>query len=73
MEKIVKLYKTLSKTHILVGGRIANNGITVETQWTQRDIEKGKYIKYSKTHVITSKLEKLSDSKPFDTTNEYVY
>lgn len=70
MDKLVKLYKTLSNTPILTGGRISKTGMFVNTNWTHRCVEKGKYVKYSQLNIINDSLEGKFSSIPFNTTDE---
>lgn len=68
MDKIVKLYKNLSKSPNLTGGRIFHHAIN--TIWSQRNIETGKTVKYIRTHIINDKLSTTIGLLPIDITEE---
>lgn len=68
MDKIVKLYKKLSKTQSLTGGRIFQNAIN--TVWSQRNIESGKNVKYLRTHFVGDTFNNVKGLLPVDISQE---
>ncbi|CAG9862113.1 unnamed protein product [Phyllotreta striolata] len=69
-DKFVKTYKTLSQIPALVGGYIRSNGI-VNTNWTQRNLEKGKNTEFTRD-FFTNNCEKVAESLPFEVSNELI-
>ncbi|KAF5271938.1 hypothetical protein FQA39_LY07955 [Lamprigera yunnana] len=68
--KIMKLYKELSQIPNLTDARILNNGRAVTSIWSQRNIERGKIIKFSRTFLLAPDLTKQSDVPSLDISNE---
>lgn len=72
LDKVVKLYRSLSVIPSIVGARLTNNQTLVHSIWTQRNLERGENTKFNKTIGITSTLNKVFEALPYDVSNEYV-
>ncbi|XP_046143454.1 acylamino-acid-releasing enzyme-like isoform X1 [Osmia bicornis bicornis] len=73
IEKIVNLYKIIAKNPSLSGARIleaGNNGISILSGWSQRNLERKTNQKFYQTHVLNSELQVQSESFPIDVTTE---
>lgn len=46
------------------------NGLVINTNWTHRCIERGKFVKYSQMTFLNDKLESVTDSLPYDISTE---
>lgn len=69
-DSIMKIYKNLSQIPSLVDAKILNSGGAVTATWMQRNIERGKMIKFSRTYLLSSLLTKQADLSPIDISNE---
>jgi acylaminoacyl-peptidase len=70
VEKVVKLYRSLSFTPSLVGAKFTNNQTIINTIWSQRNLEKLENTKFVRCIGISPNLSKNFESLPFDVTNE---
>ncbi|XP_043515527.1 acylamino-acid-releasing enzyme-like isoform X2 [Frieseomelitta varia] len=73
IENTVHLYKTLARNPSLSSARIldvSENGITILSGWSQRNLERRTNQKFCQTHILDSKFQVQSDSFPMDTTVE---
>lgn len=48
------------------------NGVAVTAVWSERNLERGKFVKFSKTYFLNSELRKHLEFSPCDVTGEYV-
>ncbi|CAH0554422.1 unnamed protein product [Brassicogethes aeneus] len=69
VDKIVKVYKSLAQNPSLLGAYLCSNGV-VNSVWSQRNIEKGKTTKFTKTFVLDKNLKKIAETQPLDITDE---
>lgn len=74
---MVKVFKAVTQYPAPTSARIMNgvagsNAVTVSSSWSQRSLERGKSVKFQRTHFVDS-LQKASDLLPVDTTSEYVH
>jgi hypothetical protein len=49
---------------------IGNNTVTVLSTWSQRNLERGKSIKFQQMHFVDTSLQKSSDLLPVDVSFE---
>ncbi|CAK9801993.1 Acylamino-acid-releasing enzyme [Anthophora plagiata] len=73
VEKVVNLYKTLARNPSLSGAKIVeltDNGISILSSWSQRNLERKTNQKFCQTHVLNSKLQVQSEYFPIDVTTE---
>jgi hypothetical protein len=74
---VVRVFKAVTQYPAPTSARIMNgvvgtNEVTVVSSWSQRNLERGKPVKFQRTHFVNS-LQKASDMLPLDTTSEYVH
>ncbi|KAF5307909.1 hypothetical protein FQR65_LT06476 [Abscondita terminalis] len=69
-ENIMKVYKTLCQIPALTDAKILNNGAVITATWVQRNIERGKMIKFSRTYYLSSLLEKQAELYGVDISSE---
>ncbi|EFA09948.1 acylamino-acid-releasing enzyme [Tribolium castaneum] len=70
VDKVVKIYRSLSLVPSLVGAKLINNQSVVHSVWSQRNLERGENTKFVRTIGISPNLSKKYESLPFDITNE---
>ncbi|OAD53128.1 Acylamino-acid-releasing enzyme, partial [Eufriesea mexicana] len=73
IEKIVNLYKTLARNPSLSGAKILElheNKISIQSAWSQRNLERKTNQKFFQTHILNSELQVQSESFPIDITTE---
>ncbi|CAG9830078.1 unnamed protein product [Diabrotica balteata] len=70
VDKFVKTYKSISRIPAVVGGTIRSNGI-ISTQWSQRNLEKGKSTEFTK-EFFTTNFKKTAESMPIDVGTEII-
>lgn len=68
VDKIVKTYQVLTQIPALIGADLRSNGI-VKSAWSQRNIEKGKTVKFVKD-IFVSDVKKVAESLPLDISTE---
>ncbi|XP_018575043.1 acylamino-acid-releasing enzyme [Anoplophora glabripennis] len=68
VDKIVKTYQVLAQIPTVIGADLRANGI-VRSAWSQRNIEKGKTVKFVKD-VFVSDFKKVAESLPLDISTE---
>jgi hypothetical protein len=78
MDKVVKAFRAVTQYPSPTSARIMNavtvsSGVTILSSWSQTSLERGKSIKFQRTHFVDSLLQKSSDVVPVDTSSEYVY
>lgn len=64
----MKAYKSLTQIPAILGGTIRSNGI-ISSIWSQRNLEKGKTIKFLK-EIYTVDLKRIVETGPLDVSNE---
>lgn len=74
VDKVVKVFKAVTQYPAPTSARImkgvtGSSGVTVLSSWSQRNLERGKSVKFQRTHFVDS-LQKASDMLPVDTTSE---
>ncbi|XP_067011010.1 acylamino-acid-releasing enzyme [Anabrus simplex] len=75
VDKVVKVFKTVAQYPTPSSARVLKfpqgvNTTTILTSWTQRNLERGKTIKFQQTHLIDTSISKASDMLPVDITFE---
>ncbi|XP_076752190.1 acylamino-acid-releasing enzyme isoform X2 [Xylocopa sonorina] len=73
VEKVVNLYKTLARNPSLTSAKIIKlneNGISILSTWSQRNLERKTNQKFCQTHILNSKLQLQSETFPIDVTTE---
>ncbi|XP_069703712.1 acylamino-acid-releasing enzyme-like isoform X2 [Periplaneta americana] len=75
VDKVVKVFKAVVQYPSPTSARIMNgvagsNGLTVVSTWSQRNLERGKSVKFQQTHFVDSSFQKFSDMIPMDTSFE---
>jgi hypothetical protein len=78
VDKVVKVFKTVGQYPSPTAARIMNgvagsNGVTILSSWSQKNLERGKSVKFQQIHIIDSSFQKASDMLPVDTSFEYVH
>ncbi|KAJ1522012.1 hypothetical protein ONE63_002334 [Megalurothrips usitatus] len=75
-DTIVKIFKAAaqnpapSSAWILQSGAFPGKGVTLLTQWSQRNLERGKMVKFQQTHLFDLSTSKAVDMLPVDVSNE---
>ncbi|KAB0795385.1 hypothetical protein PPYR_12463 [Photinus pyralis] len=69
-QKITQRYRELACVPFLSDARIGKNGATLSAVWSERNLERGKFVKFSKTYLLNSELRKYLDFSPCDVTSE---
>jgi hypothetical protein len=77
VDTVVKVFRAVTQYPAPTSARIMNgvagsNGVTVLSSWSQRSLERGKSVKFQRTHFVDLS-QKASDMLPVDTTSEYVH
>lgn len=72
IEKIVHLYKVIAQNATLSAARIlrSENGVSIKSAWSQRNLERKTMQKYTLEHLLNSNLEKTYESFPIDVSTE---
>ncbi|XP_051170395.1 acylamino-acid-releasing enzyme-like isoform X1 [Leptopilina boulardi] len=73
IDKILNLYKILSQNPTLTKARITSypkNGITIQSHWSQRNLERCSKQKFIQDFSLDSNLNLLTKSFPVDVSNE---
>ncbi|XP_015439010.1 PREDICTED: acylamino-acid-releasing enzyme-like isoform X2 [Dufourea novaeangliae] len=73
IEKIVSLYKTLARNPSLSCAkilRVTDNGISILSGWSQRNLERKTNQKFCQNYILDSKLQVQSENFPIDVTTE---
>ncbi|XP_058788813.1 acylamino-acid-releasing enzyme-like [Phymastichus coffea] len=73
MDRILGLYKYLSQHPSLVSARIisiARNGISIQTVWSQRNLERNIKQKFTQDFSLDADLQPLVESFPVDVSTE---
>ncbi|KAK5645235.1 hypothetical protein RI129_006535 [Pyrocoelia pectoralis] len=68
--KITEKYRELANIPSISDARLVKNGKVLNAIWSERNIERGKIIKFSKNYVLNSDLSKQFEIPPWDVTNE---
>lgn len=77
-ETIVNLFKKaalvpgLSSAWILQSGALPGKSVTVISRWAQRNLERGKMVKFQQYHLFDSATAKATDMLPVDVSNETI-
>ena len=75
-ETIVKIFKAAaqhpspSSAWILQSAAATGKNVTLISRWSQRNLERGKMVKFQQTHFIDSRTSKVTDMLPVDVSNE---
>ncbi|XP_060528020.1 acylamino-acid-releasing enzyme-like [Cylas formicarius] len=67
LDKIVKTYKSLAQIPALAGAQIYHSNV-INTVWSQRNLEKGKSTKFSRTLILNG--HNVDETFPLDITSE---
>lgn len=67
--KVTQKYRELASIPSISDARLLQNGKVLNAIWSQRNIESGKLIKFSKNYVLNS-ISKQFEIPPCDVTNE---
>jgi len=70
LDKIVKTYKSLSQIPALVGAQIQSQNV-INSTWSQRNIEKGKTTKFTRT-ILLNNFKNTEETLPVDVSSELV-
>ncbi|XP_012282884.1 acylamino-acid-releasing enzyme [Orussus abietinus] len=73
VNKILKVYKSIAQHPTLTGAKIvqtSENGTTVQSNWTQRNLERHNKQKFSKFHFLNGDFQLANESFPIDVTTE---
>ncbi|XP_045520329.1 acylamino-acid-releasing enzyme-like isoform X2 [Pieris brassicae] len=62
IERIVQVYKTLSKIPSILGARLNNSGTKVSTKWSVRNIDKGKNSQFAVNYILDEDLKVVAES-----------
>lgn len=69
LDKIVKLYKTLSQIPAVIGGEIQSEAV-INTVWSQRNLESGSTSKFSRSILLDNNFQCRDTTLPIDISNE---
>lgn len=75
IDKVLNIYKTLSQNPAISKARItsiARNGITVQSHWAQKNLERHSKQKFIQDFSLDAELNPLVESFPIDVSSEYV-
>ncbi|XP_047517576.1 acylamino-acid-releasing enzyme-like isoform X2 [Pieris napi] len=62
IERIVQVYKTLSKIPSILGARLNNSGTKVSSKWSVRNIDKGKNSQFAVNYILDEDLKVVAES-----------
>lgn len=75
-ETIVKIFKAAAQhpapasAWILKSGLSPGKSVTLISKWSQRNLERGKSVKFQQTHIFDLASSKATDMFPVDISNE---
>ena len=75
-ETIVKIFKTAAQNPspvsawILQSAASSGKSVTLISRWSQRNLERGKMVKFQQTHFVDPNTSKATDMLPVDVSNE---
>ncbi|XP_034230379.1 acylamino-acid-releasing enzyme-like isoform X2 [Thrips palmi] len=75
-DTIVKIFKAAAQqpapasAWILKSGAAPGKSITLLSKWSQRNLERGKMVKFQQTHIIDPSTSKATDMLPVDVSTE---
>ncbi|XP_015605512.1 acylamino-acid-releasing enzyme isoform X2 [Cephus cinctus] len=75
IDKVLKIYKSVVQNPSLSTAkiiRVVGNGVTVQSKWSQRNLERRTNQRFVQEHVLDSNLQVVSESFPIDITTEVV-
>ncbi|XP_043269367.1 acylamino-acid-releasing enzyme-like isoform X2 [Venturia canescens] len=73
IEKILKIYKSVAQNPALISARITwvnESGITVQSTWSQRNLERRISQKFSREHILKPDLQVANELFPVDVSTE---
>lgn len=75
-DTVVKIFKAAAQQPAPASAWILNSGvapgksITLLSKWSQRNLERGKMVKFQQTHIFDPSASKAIDMLPVDVSNE---
>lgn len=75
IEKILKIYKSVAQNPALTAAQItwaSESGITVQSTWSQRNLERRISQKFSRQHILKPDLQVTNELFPVDVSSEWV-
>lgn len=63
LEAIVNTYKTLSKVPSVASGKLNKTGNIVTTNWSVRNLDKGKSTKYATSYFLDENLHVVAQNE----------
>lgn len=75
-DTIVKIFKSAAQQPAPASAWILNSGaapgrsVTLVSKWSQRNLERGKMVKFQQTHIFDPSVSKAIDMLPVDVSNE---
>lgn len=75
VDKVVKVYKTVAHYPSVTSARVlkslvGGNGVTVLSSWSQRNLERGKSVKFQQMYIVDPSLQDHTELLPVDITFE---